>query len=230
MSDQKVIWRSTYDRMKKRWIYCLVAVNLCWMGLSYVHYAVMYKPLVAELRMAFNGDKELSFNQLRGAVHELKVKGDILQYLRTKGMSLGQGLDIADGILEESKQQDLSVALIMGVIKTESEFYVNAKSPKGAMGVMQVMPATWNDMVQKLNLNVGIQAAFDPRINIKVGVAKLKELYVLYKKVGRSEAETDKLALSAYNAGEGGGVQTAYVTKVNKEAKGFEKTSIKTIK
>jgi len=91
---------------------------------------------------------------------------------------------------------------------------VNAKSPKGALGIMQIMPITWNDMAHKLNLNVGIQAAFDPRVNIKVGCAKLKELYILYK-------GDERKILSAYNAGEGGGIQAGYVKKVTNGADQF---------
>lgn len=223
MEKPAVVWRSAYDRMRRKWMICLVVVNLIWMGMSYIHYAVTYKPLVNELQIAFDGKEkhEMNLNQLMGAVKELKVRGEILQYLRTKGMSLGQGLDVADGVLEESKKQNLPVDLIMGVIKTESEFNMTAKSSKGALGIMQIMPITWNDMVGKMNLEVGIQAAFDPRVNIRVGCAKLKELVEKYSKPGRSEAELNKLVLSAYNAGESGGVQPAYVSKVARESKNF---------
>lgn len=223
MEKQAVIWRTTYDKMKKKLVVCLVAVNLIWMGMSYVHYAVTYKPLVKELQAAFDGKAgaEMNLKQLMGAVHELKIRGEILSYLRTKGMSLGQGLDVADGVLEESKKQGLPVDLIMGVIKTESEFNMTARSGKGALGIMQIMPITWNDMVSKMKLEVGIQAAFDPRVNIRVGCAKLKELVEKYSTPGRSEAEVNKLVLSAYNAGESGGIQPAYVSKVSRESKNF---------
>jgi len=221
MEKQAVVWTSTYERMKRKFVLCLIGVNLCW-GLGfYGYHSIAYKPLLTELRQVFDGEKEMSLNQMKQSVHDLKVRGEILQYLRTKGMSLGQGLDISDGIMTETKAHNLPVDLVMGVIKTESEFSVTAKSSQGALGIMQIMPVTWNDMVKKLNLGVGIQAAFDPRMNIKVGCAKLRELVDFYTKPGRSDVEVRKLTLSAYNAGEGGGVQPGYVSKVSKTSKEF---------
>jgi hypothetical protein len=216
MGKEAVVWRSTYERTKLRFIVAVVLVNLFWMGAWYGSYSLKYKPLLTELSQVFSTESEkfLTISSLKVAVHEYKIRQDIMKLLRAKGMSLGQGMDIADGIVTECKVNNLPIELVMSLINNESEFYVNAKSPKGALGIMQIMPATWNDMVQKLNLNVGIQAAYDPRMNIKVGCAKLRELWDLY-------GGDHKRIFSAYNAGEAGGAQPAYVSKVVKGSKQF---------
>ena len=78
-------------------------------------------------------------------------------------------------------------ALVHAVIQVESGFNPKALSPKGAQGLMQLMPAT----AQRL----GVADAFDPRQNIEGGVRYLAELMALFKNDLR-------LALAAYNAGE----------------------------
>ena len=82
-------------------------------------------------------------------------------------------------------------ALAAAVIYVESRFRADARSPKGALGLMQVMPATAS------RYGVATAAALlDPRVNIDVGVRHLRGL--LDRFGGRLD-----LALAAYNAGEG---------------------------
>lgn len=82
-------------------------------------------------------------------------------------------------------------ALAAAVMYVESRFRADARSPKGALGLMQVMPATAS------RYGVATPAALlDPRVNIEVGVQHLRGL--LDRFGGRLD-----LALAAYNAGEG---------------------------
>lgn len=78
-------------------------------------------------------------------------------------------------------------ALVRAVMKTESNFNRYAVSPKGAMGLMQLIPTTGR--------RFGVRDFFDPQQNIEAGVRYLK--FLLQKFNGNLD-----LSLAAYNAGE----------------------------
>jgi hypothetical protein len=86
---------------------------------------------------------------------------------------------------------DLSAAhgvdpgLVRAVIQVESSFAPNARSRKGARGLMQVMPATGRQY--------GAGNLYDPRTNLDTGIRHLKSLLQKYER---------SVALAAYNAGE----------------------------
>jgi soluble lytic murein transglycosylase-like protein len=82
----------------------------------------------------------------------------------------------------------VSPALIEAVVRTESGFAPSAVSPKGAGGLMQLMPKTASAL--------GVVDRFDPRENIRGGVRHLRYLLERYQ-------GSVVLALAAYNAGEG---------------------------
>ncbi|MEO5672482.1 MAG: lytic transglycosylase domain-containing protein [Ramlibacter sp.] len=98
---------------------------------------------------------------------------------------------------EASRAQDIDYDLLKALIATESGFDPRAVSPKGAVGLMQVMPATaerYGVTADKL-MAVDRKLA-DPRTNIRAGTRYLRYLLDLFP--GNLE-----LALAAYNAGEG---------------------------
>lgn len=80
---------------------------------------------------------------------------------------------------------------IYAVMRAESAGRVNATSPVGAMGLMQIMPATWATLRARYGLG---NDAYDRRDNIMAGTAYLRELHDRYGAPG---------FLAAYNAGPG---------------------------
>src|SRR5580704_6000067 len=88
---------------------------------------------------------------------------------------------------EAAKNLDVSPALVDSVIQVESNYNPYAVSPKGAQGLMQLMPATAR--------RFGVTNSFDAKQTIEGGVRYLKFLQDTFK--------DDRLAIAAYNAGEG---------------------------
>jgi len=92
-----------------------------------------------------------------------------------------------DEIVEQSSAtHGVDPLLVRSVMQVESNFNPNAVSPKGAMGLMQLMPATARQL--------GVTNAFDVRQNIEGGVKFLRYL--------KTKFNDDRLVLAAYNAGE----------------------------
>jgi hypothetical protein len=95
---------------------------------------------------------------------------------------------IERSIAKAAGKYDLPAALIRGVIRAESNFDANAVSHAGAVGLMQLMPATADDL--------GVTNAFDIDQNIDGGSRYLKQMLLRF-------GGDVKLALAAYNAGPG---------------------------
>ena len=113
------------------------------------------------------------------------ASGTALGWLRISDAARGR---YAREIREISERHGVSRELVEAVIQVESAFNPLAVSPKGAQGLMQLMPRTANAL--------GVQNAFDPRENIEGGVRHLRSL------IGRYPGDLPR-ALAAYNAGEG---------------------------
>jgi soluble lytic murein transglycosylase-like protein len=98
---------------------------------------------------------------------------------------------LASLISEASSRFELSELWIRAVMQVESNGEADAMSPKGAMGLMQVMPATYTYLSDRYGLG---DDPYAPRDNILAGSAYLHELYDRYGAAG---------FLAAYNAGPG---------------------------
>ena len=98
-------------------------------------------------------------------------------------------------IRKYSEKYDLDWRLVVAVIRQESSFRPDAKSRKGAYGLMQIMPGTQAELAKKL----GVPEAQSPYYNIKAGMYHLHSLTRYFKEAPGEDRRT--LALAAYNAG-----------------------------
>lgn len=99
----------------------------------------------------------------------------------------GTRTTVYDSIIDEhASRHGVRPDLVRAVIHAESAFNPMARSVKGAMGLMQLMPAT--------AVAYGVSNAYDPVENIRAGVAYLRGLLDRY-------SQNEELALAAYNAG-----------------------------
>jgi SLT domain-containing protein len=94
-------------------------------------------------------------------------------------------------IAEAAQRFELSASWIRAVLKAESNGDPRAISPKGAMGLMQVMPDTWAELRVRHRLGGN---PYDPHDNIIAGAAYIRALYDRYGSPGW---------IAAYNAGPG---------------------------
>jgi len=126
--------------------------------------------------------------------------------------------DLNEVVNEASDRYRLDPDLVNSVIKAESGFNARAVSPKGAQGLMQLMPGTASQL--------GVGNVFDPQANVEGGTRYLRELMERY--------DFDMVkALAAYNAGpqrveQFGGVPPYYETRayVARVVKDFNKKKI----
>jgi hypothetical protein len=95
----------------------------------------------------------------------------------------------ADFITEASKRFAVPEHWIRSVMRVESAGEVRARSRKGAIGLMQIMPQTWSELRARYDLGAD---PYDPRDNILAGAAHIHELYQRFGAPG---------FLAAYNSG-----------------------------
>jgi soluble lytic murein transglycosylase len=99
-------------------------------------------------------------------------------------------------VRERAKAEGIDPALLAAVIYSESKFHPTAKSASGAIGLMQITPAT----ARGIALRTGgtafrVSDLTDPAINIRYGTWYLHDLFAKYRSL--------RLVLAAYNAGQG---------------------------
>jgi soluble lytic murein transglycosylase-like protein len=158
------------------------------------------------LSLKGGGEVGLAASELRGVVPDEVLDEVVLS-------ATAKPTDLAEMVEAAARRHGLDPELVRAVVAVESGFRPDAVSPKGAQGLMQLMPATARSL--------GVKDAFDPFSNLDGGTRYLRILVTRY-------GGDLRRALAAYNAGEGavarhGGVPPypetlAYVRKVLRRA------------
>lgn len=104
-------------------------------------------------------------------------------------------LPYREAIVAEARRHGIDPFLAAGLIRQESMFNARAVSPAGAVGLMQVMPATGRTIARRLDiLSFDPELLRNPQVNIRIGMQFLADMLGEY--AGRVDA-----VLAAYNAG-----------------------------
>ncbi len=142
----------------------------------------------------------------------------VLEFLRGRhtGMSRFDEENVARAVVREARRHGLDPALVLAVIQVESGGYYLAVSHVGALGLMQLLPATAEELAGKLGVDWrGPDSLFDPVVNVQLGTAYIKHLADRYGDVST--------ALAAYNWGptridrrirKGSGIPSIYSERV----------------
>lgn len=119
------------------------------------------------------------------------IPGVVVPALAEPAVQQAAGAPYAAHVAEAARRFSIPAAWIRAVMRTESRGDRRAVSPKGAMGLMQIMPETWAELRTRYGLG---RDPFDPHNNILAGAAYLRDMYDRYGFPG---------FLAAYNAGPG---------------------------
>lgn len=129
---------------------------------------------------------------VRQSVPELLLYAIVAEESK-RGLNISRRYD--SEISQAAKVAGIDANLLRAVVAVESGYESRAVSPKGAMGLMQLMPATAR--------RYGVGNAFDPAQNLNGGAKYLRDLLKQFG--GRTD-----LALAGYNAGEGSVIKAGY--------------------
>jgi soluble lytic murein transglycosylase-like protein len=153
----------------------------------------LVQPARAEISIRDDGAGGIVFTNLPGAAGPTAVPAKRLEpaasaRMRAVPRQMRRREQLRPLVAAAADTHGLPEALLQAVIEVESDFNPDAVSPRGAVGLMQLMPQTAR--------HLGVADARDPAANIDGGARYLKELLARFK-------NDLSLALAAYNAGPG---------------------------
>ena len=171
-------------------------------GLVLAAFAAQVAPVRAEIALLASGqtlkleahrsEAELLVLVLKGGgevqLPPSAVRGFVPDEVLAEVEGAPAGTDVVSLVAAAARRHGLDPALVLAVVSVESGFRPAAVSPKGAQGLMQLMPRT--------AASLGVEDAFDPEQNVDAGV---RHLEALVRQYGGDLTR----ALAAYNAGQG---------------------------
>jgi soluble lytic murein transglycosylase len=176
-----------------RWL-TLAAMGLCLVLVQ----ALQYQATELDKLRRQNEDHYEAIASVESAFQSLRVETSVRDVLDAHNINVPRykHREIARSIIEVSQHYDLEPELILAMIFTESRFDVYAESEAGAIGLMQLRPATAMAVADELELEwKGQRLLTDPQINILLGTSYLHSLLQRYDEEGLD------YALAAYNVG-----------------------------
>ncbi len=165
--------------------------------MKYVTLALIWSLALAGLLGASTYDP---LPTLRATEAEIFVADIFDQHLVPASESPVRNLELARHLLKLCDQHGLDPALVLSLIEVESHFRAEVVSPMGAIGLMQLMPATANEVARNLGWDESPGMRMedrlrDPFVNLSLGIAYLANLRARYLDFPTSHA------LAAYNLG-----------------------------
>ena len=141
-------------------------------------------------------NRSLKKLQKHEPLYEMNLNNQITQLISVykTGLKKDHLESLSKQIIHESKKYNYDPLFLASVIITESSFNNWARSNKGALGLMQIRPATGKELASEAQLQwEGKPTLFDPKANIALGAYYLNKLVLRFGDLG--------LALEAYNHG-----------------------------
>ena len=152
----------------------------------------------AEWRLAIQGFDRAAFQQAAQLAHQWawhpQAIATIARAESWDDLDLRFPLAYREGVLASAGAETLDPAWAYAIIRQESSFRAEARSPAGAVGLMQIMPATGRDIAQDLRDATATPDLTRADLNIRYGAHYLQRL------LGRLQ-NNPLLATAAYNAG-----------------------------
>jgi soluble lytic murein transglycosylase-like protein len=167
-----------------------LAPTMSWLRLTAIALAVLTGSASAEIYMYRDRSGVLHFSNAPSSPAYRPYVPDFTGWVRRMGPVVDRERHRRyDTIIRDAAERyGVDTALVKAVIRAESDFVPWAVSPKGAQGLMQLMPAT-----ARMH---NVWRVWEPRQNVEGGVRHLRQLLDRY-------SGNIRLALAAYNAGEG---------------------------
>jgi hypothetical protein len=125
---------------------------------------------------------------------------EMSQNLKQNDLSKPSLIELTDRI---SAKNGIPEKIFRKLIQTESNYDPDALSPRGAMGLGQIMPETAKELGLNIEDDKAPGSVWHPESNLDASARYLKKLYDKYRKEGINEKEAWSFAAGAYNAGMG---------------------------